>query len=289
MPPRLTTQEFIKLAHVVHENHYDYSLVNYKHSQQKVLILCSIHGVFEQQPARHLVGNGCRSCKNESQKLTTKQFIEKAKVVHGIRYGYSLSIYQSSHQTLLIRCPEHGMFNQTPNRHLSGRGCPMCTENKGTTESFIEKSRLVHGDKYDYSKVEYKTGKDKVTIFCKEHGLFEQTAFDHTVGKGCAGCAKTGFDKTKNGYLYILRSECGLYMKIGITNKPKQRYSQLSKATPFLFNLIETLEGNGFEIAELEKTLLSKYQTVDFTKPFNGHTEWRFWSESIRSYFNHES
>jgi hypothetical protein len=78
-------------------------------------------------------------------------------------------------------------------------------------------------------------------------------------------------------------------MKIGITNKPKQRYSQLSKATPFLFKLIELLEGNGFEIAELEKTLLAKYQTVNFTTPFNGHTEWRFWSEDIRSYFNHES
>ena len=58
-----------------------------------------------------------------------------------------------------------------------------------TTEQFIEKARQVHGDKYDYSKVEYVNSATKVCIICPEHGEFWQRPHNHLMGKGCCACA----------------------------------------------------------------------------------------------------
>ena len=57
-----------------------------------------------------------------------------------------------------------------------------------TKEEFIEKARQVHGDKYDYSKVEYKNNKTKICIVCPIHGEFWQRPNDHLNGRGCDKC-----------------------------------------------------------------------------------------------------
>jgi hypothetical protein len=69
-----------------------------------------------------------------------------------------------------------------------------------TLNDFIEKSKLVHGDKYDYSLVEYKNNKQKIKIICPEHGEFEQTPKNHMNGKHCKKCgsANTGLKKRAN-------------------------------------------------------------------------------------------
>ena len=91
-----------------------------------------------------------------------------------------------------------------------------------------------------------------------------------------------GFDRTKYASLYILRSDCGSYMKIGITHNPKQRHNKLKRDTPFSFDCVELIEGPGEQIANLEKELLAEYQPAAFTETFDGHTEWRLWDDSIR-------
>ena len=60
---------------------------------------------------------------------------------------------------------------------------------KLTTEEFIKKAREVHGDKYDYSNVEYVDAKTNVCIICKQHGVFWQRPSHHTAGRGCKKCA----------------------------------------------------------------------------------------------------
>ena len=181
------------------------------------------------------------------------------------------------------------MFEQTPANHLSGKGCNKCAakirgENRTyTREELIELFNMIHGDKYDYSKVEYNGSKNKVVIKCQEHGEFKQKPYGHLVGTGCPGCAKSGFDRTKKSLLYVLRSDCGRYMKIGITNKPEQRYVQLSRSTPFSFKRIELTEGMGEQMAALEKELLAQYRPVEFDSQFDGYSEWRLWDESIRT------
>lgn len=59
---------------------------------------------------------------------------------------------------------------------------------KLTTEEFIKRARAIHGDKYDYSKVEYINIKTKVCIICPEHGEFWQVPAEHLRGRGCKDC-----------------------------------------------------------------------------------------------------
>lgn len=131
--------------------------------------------------------NGRRKMK----KLTTEDFIEKAKKAHGNKYCYDKSAYINATTPLIITCPIHGDFHQTPNSHLSGRGCPKCSNNnvKKTTEEFIADAIKTHGSKYDYSKVKYVNNASKVCIICPEHGEFWQIARNHLNGDGCPKCA----------------------------------------------------------------------------------------------------
>ena len=198
---KLTTKNFIEKARKVHGDKYDYSKVNYVNNRTKVIIICPEHGEFEQTPASHLTGSGCPMCVG-GIKFSKEQFIEKAREVHGDKYNYSKVNYINANTKVIIICPEHGEFEQTPGSHLYGQGCPKCANNiKLTTEQFIEKAKEVHGDKYDYSKVNYLNSYTKVTIICPEHGEFEQTPANHLVGKGCPKCK---IEKLKNNHKYNL-------------------------------------------------------------------------------------
>ena len=282
MPPRLTTQEFIDRARAVHGDVYDYSLVEYQSARENVSIYCHEHGEFKQSPDSHLQGNGCSICSGK-KKHTTHSFIEKAKSTHGNkRYDYSKVVYTNSKTKVIVLCNSHGSFTQNPNDHIN-YGCPYCSGKKTHINDFVKQAKSIHVLKYDYLKVEYVNARTKVVITCPEHGDFTQTPSNHLSGVGCPGCAKTGFDRTKGGFLYILRSDCGRYMKIGITHNPEQRHSDLSRETPFSFKRIELVKGQGNQIAKLEKELLTQYQPSCFTESFSGHTEWRLWDESIRT------
>ena len=202
MPKKLTQKEFIERARKVHGNKYDYSKVIYKNSSTKVCIVCPKHGEFWQIPNSHLQGIGCPKCgdlkKGEYKKSNTDNFINRAKEVHGNKYDYSKSVYKGVHDKICIICPEHGEFWQEANNHLHGKGCPKCKyekiadDRKYTTEQFILKAREVHGWKYDYSKVDYKDSHTKVCIICPIHGEFWQKPDNHLNKYGCDKCG----DKT---------------------------------------------------------------------------------------------
>lgn len=210
---RKTTEQFIAKAKAIHGQRYDYSLVDYIGSAAKVAIICSEHGMFEQTPSEHLVGSGCTECgihaRAEARRKTTDEFIANAKSVHGDRYDYSLVEYLGAQEKVTIICPKHGSFEQIPNGHLGGKGCYECgmiasgDAKRSTTEQFIAKARMVHGERYDYSLVEYTKNSKKVKIICPDHDLFLQAPADHTHrGSGCPDCSKTGFGPSKPGLLY---------------------------------------------------------------------------------------
>ncbi|QZI89360.1 hypothetical protein SIPHO063v1_p0002 [Vibrio phage PS10B.1] len=193
MPRRLTTEEFIEKAQVTHGDRYSYGRAVYVRSTGKITITCHEHGDFEQEACSHLQGAGCAKCSGNA-KLTTEDFIEQAREVHGDRYGYDRSIYTSTMKKIIITCPEHGYFLQTPDNHLHGSGCVKCATTSRslarrlTTEEFIEKARAVHSDRYGYERAVYMRARDKITITCHEHGDFLQTPADHLSGKGCIKC-----------------------------------------------------------------------------------------------------
>ena len=193
MPKKKTREEFIKESHEKHKGKYDYSKVEYVNSATKVCIVCPEHGEFWQIPNNHLRGKACPKCgvENREKRTSTKEeFIKKAREVHGDKYSYSKVEYVNSATKVCIICPEHGEFWQTPNNHLSGNGCSKCNGlYVPTTEEWITSAREVHGDKYDYSKVEYVNANTKVCIICPEHGEFWQRPYPHTDGSGCPKCA----------------------------------------------------------------------------------------------------
>lgn len=186
---KLSTIDFIKRAINVHGDKYDYSNVNYINNRIKVKLNCKIHGIFEQRPTRHLCGDGCPKC-NGGVKIFQEDFIKNAKKIHNNVYEYSLVNYINSKTKIDIICPEHGIFKMKPNHHLLGQGCSECDiKNKTLTiEQFIEKTRKVHGNIYDYSLVDYKYNNIKIKIICREHGIFEQTPHAHLQGRGCPQC-----------------------------------------------------------------------------------------------------
>ena len=194
-------EDFINKAMEIHGNKYDYSKVEYKTSKQKVTIICPIHGPFEITPHDHIgkYARGCPKCGNEKKgsfkKMTTEEFVKKANVKHNNFFDYSKTNYVDSTTHVIITCPIHGDFEQIPSVHLMGSTCPLCAKinsaykNTKTTEEFIEQSREIHGNRYDYSKTEYKRGDIPVVITCTEHGDFSQKPTHHLEGCGCQKCS----------------------------------------------------------------------------------------------------
>lgn len=190
-------ETFIIKANKVHVDKYDYSKVNYINNKTKVCIICPEHGEFWQDPHNHLKGRGCPICGksiSKPAKYTTDTFVLASNTVHGKKYNYQDSNYIDMNTPIKIICPKHGEFKQNPYFHLHGGICPKCareiTGNKRriTKDEFIKRAKTIHGGKYDYSKVEYKTEKHKVCIICPEHGEFLQTPDKHLRGNGCPKC-----------------------------------------------------------------------------------------------------
>jgi len=214
MPAKSNKEEFIRRAKLVHGDKYDYSKVNYVNNRTKVIIICPEHGEFEQVPDSHLRGSGCPICRwkkakesiRRAQGMTTDEFIERAKKVHGNKYDYSKVKYENTETKVCIICPKHGEFWQTPHHHLMGIGCPLCGQKKYGTEEFIERAKKIHGDKYDYSKTNFIGKKYKVIITCPIHGDFEQLPLNHLKGYGCPECGRH-FGKQEKAVLKLLKEK----------------------------------------------------------------------------------
>lgn len=193
MPPKLDTESFIEKARLVHGDRFDYSKVVYVRSNQKVIIICRIHGEFMQMPAEHLVGKKCAECA-PNYKMDTARFIEKAQFKWGDRYDYSQVDFTGGKEKVTIICRIHGPFDQQATSHLQMNGCPRCgfdataKSKVKDTNHFVAKSELIHGKTYDYSRAVYVTRETPVTIICRKHGEFVQIPHNHYQGKGCPVC-----------------------------------------------------------------------------------------------------
>lgn len=141
----------------------------------------------------------------------TITFVEKAKSVHGSKYDYSGVIYVNSKTKVIIKCPFHGSFYQRPDSHLAERGCSECDNDsrRASKEEFIKRARLVHGDKYDYSKVEYVNKETKVTITCPLHGDFYQRPGSHLANCGCNKCGEYRTRLTQDEFILKAKQKHG--------------------------------------------------------------------------------
>lgn len=218
--------------------------------------------------------------------------MSRAAETHGRRYDYSSVDYDGYKNKIKIRCRVHGEFLQSASKHCAGQNCPQCSlvqkgrKRANSLSDFIINSKSIQGDRYDYSKSVYTGAFSKLKIICMEHGEFEQSASSHQSGQGCQSCAKGGFDHKKQGFIYFILGSGGI--KVGISNKPKQRLQQLKSATPFQFNLIAKVKTTGTEAMRKEKYYHKKYESAGLTG-FDGATEWLKYSPELMSEIMNEN
>lgn len=278
-------EKFIEASVEIHGSLFDYSKVKWKTITTKVEIVCPSHGSFWQSPDGHLSGRGCRSCRGTKISLAKRKeqdkFVQEANLVHSGKYSYNEIEYVGNHTKADITCTLHGNFKQTPAAHLSGQGCPKCSSKcnslklRGNTKGFIEKAKIVHGDTYDYSLVNYTLSKGKVDIICRKHGVFSQVASAHVGGKGCSNCAVTGYSTARSGNFYLISN--GSLTKVGITNQnPSERLFHINNSSRLDFKLIEYFNfEDGSQALALETLMLKNLRASYEQCPtwFDGSSE----------------
>lgn len=216
---KLTTEEVVNKFKKIHKNKYNYELVKYNKSIEKVNIICEKHGIFKITPNSHLNGSGCYECGLEkvgkSKRLTTEDFIKKSNKIHKNRYNYDKAIYTGYLNKLTITCKKHGDFEQKPSKHLQGQNCKKCS-NENLYIDFVKKCKKKFGKKYKYEKVNYKGMFNDVIITCKKHGDFKikPVNFYHK-NRGCKKCINhTSSNKESKwlDYMKISKENRNVYM-----------------------------------------------------------------------------
>ncbi|MBW4695322.1 MAG: GIY-YIG nuclease family protein [Lyngbya sp. HA4199-MV5] len=144
-----------------HGEYYDYTKVSYERLDQKVTIICPVHGDFFQLPVAHMNGSGCLKCANEKQSSTTQKFIERSKIAHGDRYDYRLTKYINSSTQVTIICSKHGSFNQIPGNHVRGSKCPACAREDITEAQFS----------LEYRSIRYRSIKHACQVLGKDYWI----------------------------------------------------------------------------------------------------------------------
>lgn len=211
----------------MHGDKYDYSKVDYQGAHKEVEIICPIHRVFCQKAAVHsTMERGCPKCgrikQAASQTYTHEDFLCLAGEVHGDRYDYSETEYKprigGKQEDVTIICRKHGPFPQKAHTHLQGKGCQLCKQElikeilTKSLDQFIADARKIHGDRYDYSKVEYKGAREKVLIICPKHKPFRQTPDAHLNAKsGCGRCSESKGEKGIAEFLEAIEIEFELH------------------------------------------------------------------------------
>lgn len=205
VPRAIARKKVLQKAKELHKNKYDYSRVVFVNVSDKVEILCPIHGSFWQSLYDHTTrGAGCPTCAGEGNKFYLKDFVAKASAVHGNQYDYSKVQYETNTSMVTITCPKHGDFIQRAASHLAGCKCKKCKteETRLSTDTFVHNARLIHEDRYDYSKVVYHSNKKPVEIVCPIHGSFWQQPNNHISSRcGCRACMESKGEKAVELFL----------------------------------------------------------------------------------------
>lgn len=210
----LKEEVFLNKAKLKHGDTYDYSKVVFTNKFTKVKILCKTHGEISITPEVHLRTCGCQECgetlrRNNLKKDSSLQ-LQKFIDIYGDKYDYTKTIYTDVRTRITATCKKHGDFTKSVSEFLSGSGCPICgnaLKNQSkipTTEQFIKKANIVHGNLYDYSKTIYVKSNIEVEINCKveTHGIFKQKPNAHLAGCGCKKCGDLKVSENHNGWKY---------------------------------------------------------------------------------------
>lgn len=152
---KLTREEFINRANIIHNFKFLYDNSIYVNVDTKLEIICPIHGPFQQRPDHHLKGHTCKRCSVipsiESRRVLKNEYIEHCSKIHNNFYDYSRCEYFLGKDMVDIICPNHGVFTQRADHHKRGSGCPHCKiVSKG--EIAISKYLIEHDIPFKFQK-----------------------------------------------------------------------------------------------------------------------------------------
>ena len=263
MVKKLTNEEFIQRAKEIHGDKYDYSNTEYEHSHKKVEIKCNnCKEIFPIVASNHInirpskgKASGCYNCFKQNHSVllanTTKEFIEKAKEIHGDKFDYSNTNYEHSRNKVEIICKFHAAFKQRPSDHLSGAGCKKCATDllinnrRKLNEDFIRQANEYHNYKFDYNNTIYKGANKEIEIICPNHGPFKQIARHHLDCKwGCPGCSHIGISKISLEWLEIMKIVYNCNIVNGL-NSSEFRIDDIGKVDGFCYEKSLVFEFHG--------------------------------------------
>jgi len=274
---KLTTEEFIYRAKSIHGDRYKYDNTIYSGYNNNLIITCDVHGDFNQSPHSHLSGNGCLLCNRTFNRLSQEEFLRRVKIASpNIIIASNYKKYKSK---VIVEDRNGYMYRVSPSSLLSGFTPTIQTAaNKNYTFELM--SRVVHGDKYDYSKVKYLSTHRKVSIVCLKHGEFLQAPSKHLIGRGCPICAlestsehnrnnPTGWTISNwikagskssgfTGYkVYILKcfDENEEFIKIGRTFQDISRRYAGVDSIKYNYEIIKEIHGSAHHMFKLENKL----------------------------------
>ena len=297
---RSTLEDFSFQARKIHGDRYDYSETIYRSSKLPLRIRCPEHGAFEQRAGNHLSGHGCPKCARivieESRRLHSDEFFERAGVAHNHFYSYPPQEYSGPETLLKVICPEHGLFLAGARNHLwNKRRCPKCALRLGgelrriKPNEWLVQARSLHGTRYEYDLADFNGGSQLVHIKCSKHGWFYQLGHKHLAGQGCKKCARerligrwrpetlTPEHACEPCFFYYLsmHQPDEAFYKVGITNDLTRRQRTL-QASGYSVKLIFSKLATRKECLELEMAAFEAYDEVSGYVPkiaFPGSSE----------------
>lgn len=177
------------------DKEYDLPIENYKNTKIKIKHKCKYGHTYEQAPGTHLRGIGCPYCARNKRK-TLEEYVKICK-----EKGYDLPIedYKNDSTKIKHKCMYGHVYNQVPNTHLKGVGCPICSGNYSYMPKEYHNLCKEHG--YDLPIEEYKNASTKIKHKCSKGHIYSQRPYSHLQGQGCPKCNESHGEKYIRNYL----------------------------------------------------------------------------------------
>lgn len=263
----------------------------YENKSSKLIIQCPNHGEWNPSIENYLRNKGCPECNVESRRLSdVEDHICKSLPSH-INFVRFQSGYRNQRSKVVIHCNDHGgsvkSVTDIINKSSYCRECGFSNtslKRRSSIESVItniESKCKRNGYSFKGFVDGYKNNSSFIILECHKHGVWVTRYANFMKSRhGCPNCRNHGYKQSINGYVYLLRSTCGCYMKIGITNDPQVRIKELKWYTPFDFNLSELIKMDAQSAIIIEKGLHSMFDSANMNG-FNGATEWFLWDDTV--------
>lgn len=281
---KLDYNSAVKKCRDIHGDKYSYENLVYSGYSNAIEIICPIHGSFTIAFSNHIKGYGCRKCLTRGD--SHDEIVEK---IHKNFPNLLILSNAKNHCSKVIVEDELGIKYNIEISSLIRGYVPSIETAIDKNKAFEIKSRLIHGDLYDYSKVKYINATSNVIITCPIHGDFETKPTIHMRGSICMKCFRDKITILKslsdNGWtctkwissaeksnhfdsykLYVLLCS-GIdetFIKIGRTfNKINKRYGAKS-SLPYEYEILHQISGEPRYIYDLETSLKSKFKKYKY-------------------------